>query len=155
MPEIERETLTHIYGQETFFTIFSEQANVYDTVINYLKKEEKKQESIKLGKRSYQNFLQTLAYVLNRPTKVTVKRILNDPKLPMPRSISIMKQSLLFKEPKSTVRIYKIAELLKIYLSDVIDCIEDLGVLITRLPAQQYSIMLNNFEKNMQTKAIK
>ena len=47
------------------------------------------------------------------------------------------------------MRIFKIAELLKIYLSDVIDCIEDLGILIKKLPAQQYSILLNNFEKNM------
>ena len=53
------------------------------------------------------------------------------------------------------MRIFKIAELLKIYLSDVIDCIEDLGILIKKLPAQQYSILLNNFEKNMSTKAIK
>ena len=50
MPEIERETLTHIYGQETFFTLFSEQANIYDTVINKLTIEKKKQESIKFGK---------------------------------------------------------------------------------------------------------
>ena len=49
--------------------------------------------------------------------------------------MSIIKQSLLFYDREATVSIYKIAELLNIYLSDVIDCIEDLVIVIERLPA--------------------
>ena len=66
-----------------------------------------------------------------------------------PQDISIIKQSLLFGERKATVSIFKIAELLNIYLGDVIDCLEDLAVVIERLPAQQYSLLLSKFEKNM------
>ena len=51
--------------------------------------------------------------------------------------------------------IYKVAEFLAVYLSDVIDCIEDLALVIERLPAQQYNLLLNKLEKNMQTAAIK
>ena len=48
-----------------------------------------------------------------------------------------------------------IAEFLTVYLSDVIDCIEDLAVVIERLPAQQYNLLLNKFEQNMHTAAIR
>ena len=42
--------------------------------------------------------------------------------------------------------IYKVAEFLAVYLSDVIDCIEDLALVIERLPAQQYNLLLNKLE---------
>jgi len=35
--DIEPETLVRIYGQETFFTLFSEQAPIYDAVVDALK----------------------------------------------------------------------------------------------------------------------
>ena len=79
----------------------------------------------------------------------------DDDSFKQPREMSIMKQSLLFGERKATVSIYKIAELFDIYLNSVIDCIEDLVIVIERLPAQQYSLLLNKFEKNMHTVAIR
>ena len=106
-----------------------------------------------LSKNDYDLFKELLGYVLDHPTPLQIERE-DSVDFIVPQDLSIMKQSLLFKERKATVSIYKIAELLKIYLGDVIDCIEDLAIIIERLPSQQYSLLLSKFEKNMQTIAI-
>ena len=49
------------------------------------------------------------------------------------------------------VSIYKIARHLRLYLSDYIDSIKDLALMIKKIPAQQYRQVLNNLEENVAT----
>ena len=49
------------------------------------------------------------------------------------------------------VSIYKIARHLQLYLSDYIDSIKDLALMIKKIPAQQYRQVLNNLEENVTT----
>ena len=107
-----------------------------------------------MDKSDYDLFTRTLEYVLDRPTPMQVVTSDED-SFRQPREMSIMKQSLLYGERKATVSIYKIAELLEIYLNNVIDCIEDLVIIFERLSAQQYSLLLSKFERNMHTAAIR
>lgn len=51
----------------------------------------------------------------------------------------------------ATIRIYKIAQHLDLYLSDFIDCTEDLEKMIELLPAQQYGPLLSKLAENMYT----
>lgn len=67
----------------------------------------------------------------------------------------VLKQSLLFKDHQATTAIFVIAENLSLYLSDVIDCIEDLDLVIQELPAQQYGRLINKLERNLQTQNVR
>ena len=44
---------------------------------------------------------------------------------------------------------------MNVYLTEVIDCIEDLKIVIERLPSQYYTVLLNKLESNMLTEVIK
>ena len=51
--------------------------------------------------------------------------------------------------------IYKIAQNLKLYLSNYIDTIEDLELIIqSKIPEQQYRTVINKLEENIITKQI-
>ena len=66
--------------------------------------------------------------------------------------LSILKQGLLFHDSKARVSIYKVAEVIGTFnLADYITCIDDLELLIERLPMQQYSKILNSVDSNIHT----
>jgi len=98
-----------------------------------------------------QPWLKLLAYVLDRPTPVCVHNR-DDVKL---ANLSIVKQSLLFTQAKAQVSLYKVADLMALDLTDYISCIGDLGLLIEKLPAQQYFRVLNKLQRNFYCQKIK
>lgn len=77
----------------------------------------------------YQTFLQTLGYILDRPTAVNVTP-LGETKEPI--EMSILKQCLLFDKAnlRATISIFKIAEHLELYFSNYIDSLMDLALII-------------------------
>ena len=158
---IEAQALTRMYNHETFFSLFSELDAIYQVVKN----------SVKLGALNYQlsikhqqSFERTLGFVLDRPTPVkmeetspTDKDNVLARKDQAPSDLSILKQCLLFddKDQHARVTIYKIAQNLKLYLSNYIDTIEDLELIIqSKIPEQQYRTVINKLEENIITKQI-
>ena len=80
-------------------------------------------------------FFRALSFVLDQPTPLTVV-LEDDPSVCRPCEMSVLKQSLLFFDRMATANLYKIAEQLGVHLGNVIDCIEDLELIIDRLSAQ-------------------
>ena len=70
--------------------------------------------------------------------------------------LSILKQCLRFEQRASsahlaTIRLYKITEDLDLYISDYIDCTEDLELILDQLASQQYTPVLSKLEENFYT----
>lgn len=74
--QIEQKTAISVYDQETFFTIFGEQSQVYNQIFEQLKNQVKKsnlnnqteEETLALD-----HYKRALGYVLQRPTPFSVK----------------------------------------------------------------------------------
>ena len=151
MGEIEPETLTKVFGRETFFSLFSEQSPVYEAVIDGLKQGFKNEmNESEVGSA----FFRGLSFALDRPVPLTAVMD-DDPSVCRPCEMSVLKQSLLFFDRMATANLFKVAEQLGVHLSNVIDCLEDLELILDRLSAQQYSLLLSKLEKNVSTQAVK
>ena len=140
--------MASLYGRETFFTLFAEQAQIYEQVYDQLKacKHDLKYSffsSDEHGKKD--EYLVRMHYILDRPTPVRVKdnEHLTD--------LSILKHCLLYADRKASLAVYRIGELLSMNLADYITCINDLQLIIERLPSQQYISLLNSVAENLQT----
>ena len=148
---IEPQTLTKIYRNETFFSLFFEQEPVYNTIQRSLKNGTYSQ--IITDAAEYQVFLRTLGFILDRPTPVKIQRQ-NNTKV---CDLSILKQCLLFSQEnaRAAAKIFQIAEQLELYFSNYIDTLDDLALIIEKIPAQHYQALLNKLDENLTTKKIK
>ena len=146
------QVLTKMYMGETFFSLFSALDAIYQVVNS----------SVKLGALNYQlslkehqSFERTLGFVLDRPTPVKMKKELRKDEAPI--DLSILKQCLLFNDndQQARVTIYKIAQNLQLYLTNYIDTIDDLALIIGgKIPEQQYRRVINKLEENIATSNI-
>ena len=84
-------------------------------------------------------------YIMDRPTPIRVKESENL------TDLSILKHCLLYSDRKAMLGVYKLGEFLQRNLSDYITCINDLQLIVERLPAQQYITVLNSVSENVHT----
>ena len=73
---IELDTIVQVFEEETFFTIFAEQAEVYDAISDqlHLALLENQQNEME-DERIFQKVVRRLKIVVDRPTPVWVKQI--------------------------------------------------------------------------------
>ena len=129
LAQIEPQTILTGFKKETFFSLFYEQAIVYETAYDQLNEGE---HSIlpQFSDESLAVYLRSLSYVLEKPTPIRVKE---EAKI---ADMSILKRCLLFNDIKAAVNIYKLARLTdNIDFEDYISTLEDLEIIVKRLPA--------------------
>ena len=101
--EIEPETVTCSFGDETFFTIFSQQLEVYQTILNQMQEfgGDKDRKLLREDLRGgIENHKRELSAILLKPTALNCHD--SDQVMPMP----ILKECLLFEDIKATVLIF-------------------------------------------------
>ena len=89
-----------------------------------------------------------MQYILDRPVPVRVKEVQNL------TDLSFIKQCLLYQDRKASSSAYKIAKVLNLNLGAYITNINDLQMIIERLPSQQSFEVLNSVSVNMHTNRI-
>lgn len=91
--------------------------------------------------------------MMDKPTPVRV--LDSEQNVTILTDLSIVKQALLFSDSKARVSLFNLAELAGYFnLADYITCIDDLQLLVERLPLQQYSKVLSSLDSNRHTLAI-
>ena len=97
--------------------------------------------------------------VLTRPTPVFVREKIEkyergmgiESKIIHPTDLSILRQSLLFEDSRSTVTIFEIAEIVGMSITDYILCIGDLKIILKNLPSNLYRKLLSQMDENAYT----
>ena len=152
--KIEFCTLLRIYGEENFFSLFSEQSIVYENIL-----ERRMQGMVnEIDEQTLNQKYRFLQYVLERPTPVHMNSTVRGPNI---CHLPILKQSLAFNVNRNqpgadpaTIRIFRIASHLDLYLTDFIDCMEDFMKILEAIPENEYSSLVNKLEENMFTLGI-
>lgn len=103
-----------------------------------------------LGENRISQYFRQMCFVLEKPAPLSV---VDEDHL---TDLSILKTCLLFSDVKAAALIYKLArKVVNIDFEDFITCQEDLGIIVDKLPAQQYLPILEQFGQNQFTKNVK
>ena len=149
--QIEPDSIVSLYGDNTFFSLFADQGEIYEVIYDQVKMNDQSNEKRILSNDEFKTFMRRMRYVITHPTIVH-----KNEEIPENAKLTILKQCILFKDQKSRISLYRLAEFIPdLNLTNYISCTSDLNAMVESLPSAQYYKVLDKFHTNVYTETIR